>query len=555
MNRNKILKGASVLLIVATLILFSTASMANTEETQNLNKLSTNPDSPYMPQEKIPRDPAFMSDRGWVYYHTGYSGNAVGLTAGGTYEAAIKLTPDELNPAYCNCIITNVKFYHHVQVGTTPYHNCTMNIYDEGTPSEPGALIYSNNFVANGEGWIYVTLCEPVLIDCTQDYWVSIEVHHAAGEYPLGVDSGPAVDAKGDWVYFDPGPWEELQDLGLDYNWCIEAYIDCGEEDHKMHYPQYPDPNGWDVDFHDWMLGDDWECSETGPVNDIHFWISWLGDHVHDIPWIKVSIYTDQPGPPYSRPKDLKWTRTFDEGQFTVEGPWDGDQGWYFPPEWWLHDHELYWKINIDCIDDPFYQEACNIYWLVIEMPFYYPDGVGWKTSKDHFMDNAVFGWHPDWYPLIDPITQEPLDFAFIITREPDPAICCKGTLNWVDVPAGKTVTGTFDVENCGETCSTLKWKVVDWPTWGTSWTFTPSSGVLSSGASVTVTASVTAPNVEDADYYGNVTVCNEDDPSDCCIIPVTLKTPKIKLFIGNPLLRLVLERLSQYFPMFEQLL
>jgi hypothetical protein len=302
------------------------------------------------------------------------------------------------------------------------------------------------------------------------------------------------------------------------------------------------------------MLGDDWECSESGPVNDIHFWISWLGDKVHDISWIKVSIYTNQPGPPYSKPKDLKWTRTFDAGQFTIEGPWYGDQGWYFPPQYYPNDHKQYWKINIDCIDDPFYQEACNIYWLVIEMPFFYPDGVGWKTSKDHFMDAAVYGWHPDWLPLFDPITHEPLDFAFIITREPEPAIGCKGTLNWANVPPGGTVTGTFDVGNIGEVCSTLKWKVVDWPTWGT-WSFAPSSGTLSSGSWVTVTATVTAPNEKDKEFSGNVTVCNEDDSSDCCIIPVTLKTPKAKALSTNPLITRLLEHLCQYFPMLNWLL
>ena len=26
---------------------------------------------------------------------------------------------------------------------------------------------------------------------------------------------------------------------------------------HKMHYPQLPDPNGFDISFSDWWLGDD----------------------------------------------------------------------------------------------------------------------------------------------------------------------------------------------------------------------------------------------------------------------------------------------------------
>lgn len=45
---------------------------------------------------------------------------------------------------------------------------------------------------------------------------------------------------------------------------------------HKMHFPQLPDENGWDVNASGGIcLADDWMCSETGPVSDIHFWGSW----------------------------------------------------------------------------------------------------------------------------------------------------------------------------------------------------------------------------------------------------------------------------------------
>ena len=39
----------------------------------------------------------------------------------------------------------------------------------------------------------------------------------------------------------------------------------------KMHYPQLPDPMGWDVKFTDpIVLADDWRCTQTGPVDDVH---------------------------------------------------------------------------------------------------------------------------------------------------------------------------------------------------------------------------------------------------------------------------------------------
>ena len=53
-------------------------------------------------------------------------------------------------------------------------------------------------------------------------------------------------------------------------------------DDYKMHYPQLPDPNGWDVSFINGPLGDDWKCTDSGPVDDIHMWVSFRGDVVPD---------------------------------------------------------------------------------------------------------------------------------------------------------------------------------------------------------------------------------------------------------------------------------
>ena len=44
---------------------------------------------------------------------------------------------------------------------------------------------------------------------------------------------------------------------------------------HKMHFPQLPDEDGWDVRASYLCLADDWVCSEDGYVKDIHFWGSW----------------------------------------------------------------------------------------------------------------------------------------------------------------------------------------------------------------------------------------------------------------------------------------
>ena len=63
-----------------------------------------------------------------------------------------------------------------------------------------------------------------------------------------------------------------------------------------------------------------------------------------------------------------------------------------------------------------------TLYWL--DVSFMVPAGlpqVGWKTSLDHFMDNAVWGDFPapQWRELFDPETGQSLDMAFVITPEP----------------------------------------------------------------------------------------------------------------------------------------
>lgn len=327
------------------------------------------------------------------------------------------------------------------------------------------------------------------------------------------------------------------------------------EDGHKMHFPQEPNPNGWDVDFHDWMLGDDWKCSESGPVTDIHFWISWRGDEVKDLPWIKVHIFSNNPGPP-STPAQLLWSRVFTEDEFIIKGPFEGNQGWFHPPQmWYPDDHMFYYQINIVNIEEPWEQEEGVIYWLVISTPYYEPEALGWKTSIEQWNDVAVFGTPGDWYPIYDP-SGLPLDLAFVITgKEPKPDLVCKGSLSWSGVSPGGTVTGTFQVGNNGDPGSLLNWQVVAWPSWGT-WSFSPSSGTgLPQGSWTTVTATCVAPNQQSQTFTGTVGVCNTDDATDCCNISVSLTTPKNKALSTNPLLMQLLERLCQCFPMLNWLL
>ncbi len=200
-------------------------------------------------------------------------------------------------------------------------------------------------------------------------------------------------------------------------------------DDHKMHYPQLPDEDGWDVyatvglaQYPDVVLADDWQCSESGPVTDIHFWGSWMNGFPGVIDAFEIAIYTDipadPPNVPYSRPGALLWDRTFFAGEWTevvVVSP--TFQGWYNPTtgETLFDDHTEYYQYNIVDIADPFIQQEGEIYWLAISavvLPEEEPQPLwGWKSSEDHWNDDACWSYVGDlnwvdlWEPSPPPIT------------------------------------------------------------------------------------------------------------------------------------------------------
>jgi hypothetical protein len=210
---------------------------------------------------------------------------------------------------------------------------------------------------------------------------------------------------------------------------AVQADWDPGEP-HKMHYPQLPDPNGWDVDVTTDFIFDDWMCSGSGPVSDIHFWASSQGDMGGPLLRIDVEIWSDVPvgDPnnqfPFSHPGGVLWQKSFFPADWTVRGPEFGQQGWLAPNpgDVFPNDHMEYWQFNFENFDDPFIQQAGDVYWLGIHMiPLSANDAPwGWKTTQDHWNDDAV--WYlapPGWRELRDPFTTESLDMAFVITPEP----------------------------------------------------------------------------------------------------------------------------------------
>lgn len=172
----------------------------------------------------------------------------------------------------------------------------------------------------------------------------------------------------------------------------------------KSGNPQYPDPTGWDVNFtHPALLGDDWICSETGPVEDFHFWVSWLNDMYPDefenaIEKFDVSIFSDIPASEsqtgYSMPGEELWAREFFPGEFNWEPVFRYPQGWDDPYQGFADpwNHAQCFRIDIDGFDDPFVQQEGTIYWLVISAHL---QGSGGGTDVTLTLDNIDPGMLP----------------------------------------------------------------------------------------------------------------------------------------------------------------
>jgi len=216
---------------------------------------------------------------------------------------------------------------------------------------------------------------------------------------------------------------------------------------YKMHFPQLPDLDGYDVNFEmPKVLADDWLCTQTGPVDDIHFWMS---DKYDEQPQMKlmgvhVSIHKDDRTGAFSKPGELLWEWDFDETELIIL-PWPetGQQLYYDPNtgEVYPLPHFQIWQVNIldiaEKVEEVFRQEEGNIYWLDLSVYTFNPGAdptLGWKTADvdrypdpytgEHYEDDAVWGdfdasGNVQWNELIDPLTGKSLDLAFVITPEP----------------------------------------------------------------------------------------------------------------------------------------
>jgi len=147
-------------------------------------------------------------------------------------------------------------------------------------------------------------------------------------------------------------------------------------------------------------------------------------------------------------------------------------------------------------------------------------------------------------------------DYLLFIDQDivPKSKIGCKDDIRWTSITPGSTKTANFQIGNIGDPGSFLDWSITSDPAWGT-WTFSPTSGTgVAEGTWVTVTATCVVPSQSNQVFTGDITVCNDADPTDCCKINVYLETPRNKA-IMRPFLARFLQQLPDSFPILKYLL
>jgi len=214
--------------------------------------------------------------------------------------------------------------------------------------------------------------------------------------------------------------------------WAVPAAAHWAQGDpFKMHYPQLPDASttGWDVLSSGQCttavcrVADDFTCSQTGWVTQVHAWGSWKGDVIGQIDHFRLEIFADNAGQPGQR---IWWYDAPMDDSIHVETFSASGEGWWDPctPVVLPTNHTAYYLYNIGILQSrQFCQDQGHVYWLSV-----YACVVdtltkwGWKTSiSTQHGEDGVYGWTggPWIGSLVDPTTQLSRDLAFVISGTP----------------------------------------------------------------------------------------------------------------------------------------
>ncbi len=257
--------------------------------------------------------------------------------------------------------------------------------------------------------------------------------------------------------------------LWLSVSACAQAQT-CCPETNGVKWVQRPDlVSGIDYNTtQPFTLADDFKCTNSGPITDIHLWGSWLSDQVDPGATYTLAIWSDAAtnvDRPYSHPGNLLWSQNFTPGNYTV-CPYTNVAEPFNKPDGTPQGGSinLYYLCFFPDPANVFTQtgtpNAPTNYWLSVTVSSTLPAPAyfGWKSSPDHYNDTAVWttvAFPPPtgaWNPLYNPITStNHVDLAFKITTAtnsvpPPPVVCVES--DFEKYVQGPKTLGGFDVWN-----------------------------------------------------------------------------------------------------------
>lgn len=218
------------------------------------------------------------------------------------------------------------------------------------------------------------------------------------------------------------------------------------------------------------VLADDFPCSTTGPITDIHLWGSWLSDNHGTITNFWIGIYNDVPAVtnplsgqiiPSHPGTNLLWQQSFGLGQYVESIYATGSEYFYNPTNNLIMGGDSQAWYYCFYPTNPFVQQgtAANPtnYWLAVsaQMSDQTPMALfGWKTSLIHYNDAAAWGTVDasglpvgNWQSMTNPINQQQVDLSFKLTTPlPRPVLCVES--DYEKHVQGPNINGGYDVWN-----------------------------------------------------------------------------------------------------------
>lgn len=246
--------------------------------------------------------------------------------------------------------------------------------------------------------------------------------------------------------WYQPLWWPTEQD-----SWDLAFELICEATVPTSKWTQWPDltENGIDINCtsnapppNPFLLADDFLCTSTGPITNITIWASWKNDSIPGNNPSNViftlSIHTDttNTSPPFnSMPGTCLWTNTFVPGRFICTQVTTNKYEYWWNPS----DPTAVFPGDQTCYRYDFHippAQAFNqqgtpnkpiVYWLDVQAR---PGGgtaphkLGWKTSTNHWHDDAVWVmasepysgvWNELRYPPNHQYAGQSIDLAFRI--------------------------------------------------------------------------------------------------------------------------------------------